>query len=166
MMHISAHRGGEVLRNGWLQKNPEIPAVNWKKSCVTSWSLLRSHRCGLRSSKPLYIISLSSPACMHVLFSHAKHIVNLKCKSLPFFFFFFLPPITGPLMRCKICALMTEKLFRSGEELIGFNQGLHPSAYERQQTTSSWCLISRVFSRCNEGRARISLVYLKRKQSG
>lgn len=93
---------------------------------------------------------------MHVLFPHPKHIVNLKCKSLPLLFFFFLPPITVPLMRCKICALMTEKLFRSGGELIGFNQGLHPSGYERQQTTSSWCLISC----CDEGRARILLAYL------
>lgn len=94
---------------------------------------------------------------MPVLFPHPKHIVNLKCKSLPLLLLlFFLPPIIMPLMRCKICALMTEKLFRSGGELIGFNQGLHPSGYERQQTTSSWCLISR----CDEGRARILVAYL------
>lgn len=91
-----------------------------------------------------------SPPCMHILFSHPKHIVNLKCKWLPLssppppFCFFFLPPITVPLMRCKICALMTEKLFRSGGELIGFNHSLHPSGYARQQTTSSWCLIRHI----------------------
>lgn len=52
-------------------------------------------------------------------------------------------------MRCKICALMTQKLFRSGGELIGFNHSLHPSGYARQQTTSSWCLIRHIVSRCH-----------------
>lgn len=70
----------------------------------------------------------------------------------PFFFIFFPPPITVPLMRCKICALMTEKLFRSGGELIGFNHGLHPSGYARQQTTLSWCLIRHIVGRYDSRR--------------
>lgn len=150
-MHISAQEGGggDDCDGHSHHKGGKKKAQLIRRSHVSPPEARSAHTDVAWSVLSYFPSSLflSSP-CMHILFPYPKHIVNLKCKWHPplLLSVFFLPPITVPLMRCKICALMTEKLFRSGGELIGFNHSLHPSGYARQQTTSSWCLIRHIVS--------------------